>query len=116
MNTQTLEKMNQMRLHGMRQGFESLLETRQQLTVDEALAMLLESEWDYRQQSRMERYIKQAAFRYLASIEQLNYDPVRNLDKNLLIRLADCSFIKKAENILITGPTGVGKSFLPCAL
>lgn len=116
MNTQTLEKMTQMRLQGMRQAFETLLETHQQLTVDETLAMLLEAEWDHRQQSRMERYIKQAHFRYLASFEQLRFDPVRNLDKNLLIRLADCSFIKKAENILVTGPTGVGKSFLACAL
>ena len=106
MNTQTIEKMTQMRLQGMRQAFETLLETHQQLTVDETLAMLLEAEWDHRQQSRMERYIKQAAFRYTASIEQIRFDPARNLDKNLLIRLADCSFIKKAENILVTGPTG----------
>lgn len=108
--------MNQMRLHGMRQAFETLLETRQQLTLDQTLAMLTDAEWEYRKNSRTLRYIKQAAFRYQAAIEQIRFDPVRNLDKNQLLRLAECSFLNKAENILITGLTGAGKSYLACAI
>ena len=64
MNTQTLEKMTQMRLYGMKQAFDTLLETHQQLTTDQTLAMLIDAEWDYRTNSRTQRYIKQAAFRY----------------------------------------------------
>ena len=116
MNTQTLEKMNQMRLLGMRQAFDTLLETRQQLTADQTLAMLIDAEWEYRKSSRTERYIKQAAFRYRAAVEQIRFDPARNLDKDQLLRLAECTFIDKAENVLITGLTGAGKSYLACAL
>ncbi|MEM0941942.1 MAG: IS21-like element helper ATPase IstB [Bacteroidota bacterium] len=116
MNTQTREKMNQLRLHGMRQALETLLETRQQLTTDQTLAMLTDAEWEYRKNSRTERYIKQAAFRYRAAIEQVRFDPVRNLDKNQLLRLAECPFPNHAENILITGLTGASKSYLAWAL
>lgn len=116
MNTQTLEKMTQMRLHGMKQAFDTLLETRQQLTTDQTLAMLIDAEWDYRVNSRTQRYIKQAAFRYMASVEHIRFDAQRNLDKNLVLRLAECTFLKKAENVLITGLTGAGKSYLACAL
>ncbi|MEM6523427.1 MAG: IS21-like element helper ATPase IstB [Bacteroidota bacterium] len=100
----------------MKEAFETLLETREQLTVDQTLAMLTDAEWEYRINSRTERYIKQAAFRYRAAIEQIRFDPARNLDKNQLLRLAACSFLNQAENILLTGLTGAGKSYLACAL
>jgi DNA replication protein DnaC len=116
MNTQTLEKMTQMRLLGMKQAFDTLLETHQQLTTDQTLAMLIDAEWEYRTTSRTQRYIKQAAFRYQASVEHIRFDPQRNLDKNQILRLAECSFLKKAENVLITGLTGAGKSYLACAM
>ena len=78
--------------------------------------MLIEAEWDDRNNRRIERRLRQAKFRYNANMEQVLFNEDRNLDKNLLMRLAECSFIDKAENIMITGKTGVGKSYIASAL
>lgn len=108
--------MNQMRLTGMKNAYETLLETRQDVTTDEAIAMLIDAEWDWRNTRKMQRYIKQAGFRYQATVEQIDFHTPRNLDKNQLLRLSDCSFIERGESILITGSTGAGKSFIASAL
>ena len=79
-------------------------------------AELVNSEWDDRQNRSVERGLKNAKFRYKASIESLTYDASRNIDKNVIMRLAECSFIDKHENILITGSTGIGKSYIASAL
>jgi DNA replication protein DnaC len=118
MNTDTLEKMRRMHLLGMHRAFKTSLETAgtENLTVDEMIAMLVDSEWDDRHNRAIDRSIRNARFRYKATIEQLEYGSERGLDKNALHRLAECEFIKGKENILITGPTGTGKSFLASAL
>lgn len=116
MNTQTIEKLSKMHLHGMKRAFETLLETHQNPTLDQGLALLTEAEWDDREARKMERYIKSASFRYRASLEQVAYSAGRNLDKNQVLRLAQCDYIRKGESVLISGPTGSGKSFLASAL
>jgi len=117
MNTNTLDKMKQMRLFGMHRTFTTSLEQpADQLTPDEMVAMLIDSEWDDRHNRAIERSLKGARFRYKASIEQLDYSAERGLDKNLLYRLADCEFINRKENVLITGSTGTGKSFIASAI
>lgn len=116
MNNQTLEKLSHMHLHGMKNAFETLIETRQELPLDQGLAMLTQAEWDWRQTKKMERYIKTASFRYRASIEELSYDSSRNLDKNQILRLAQCDYLAKGESVLISGSTGSGKSFVASAL
>ena len=65
---------------------------------------------------RIERSIKNARFHYKSNIESLNFEVSRNLDRTLILRLADCEFVAKNQNVLITGSTGVGKSFLGTAL
>ena len=69
-----------------------------------------------RHNRRIERSIKNTRFHYKSNIENINFDESRNLDRNLVLRLAGCEFVEKNENILITGSTGVGKSYLGTAL
>ena len=119
MNTNaTIEKMQKMRLNGMKRAYESSFETRNQdtFTNDEFLAWLIESEDNHRNNCRTERLLKNAKFHYQASLEEVTYSEDRNIDRNLLTRLSDCAFIDKNENLIITGATGTGKSFLATAL
>ena len=118
MNEQTIEKLRRMKFFGMLRAFKTSLESGQlnTLTADELIAFLVESEYDDRSNRRIERHIQQAKFRYKANVEQLHFDIDRNLDKNMMMRFADCNFVEKHENILITGSTGIGKSFVASAL
>ncbi len=80
------------------------------------IAQLIEAEWDDRQNRSIQRHITNARFRYKAAIEELHYHTDRNIDRNQVMRFAECSFINKHENILITGSTGIGKSYIASAL
>ena len=118
MNEQTLQRMKQMKFYGMVRAFTTTMENGQmaKLTVDEMMSMLIDSEWDDRNNRRIERQMRNARFRYKANMEQLHFDLDRNLDKNQLMRLAECTFIDRKENLLITGSTGIGKSFIASAI
>jgi DNA replication protein DnaC len=118
MNTATLEKMKQMKFYGMARAFKASLEpgTEVSYTADELIAHLIDSEWDERQNRSIDMKIRNARFRYRAALEDINYEAERSVDKNQIMRLADCCFIDKAENVLITGSTGIGKSYLASAL
>lgn len=112
-----LAKMNQMRLLGMAKAFHLTLESgkNEKFTPDEMVTHLVESEWDERYNRKLERTVQSARFRYKASVEEIAFDDNR-VDKNQVIRLADCEFIKRNENVIITGSTGIGKSFIASAL
>jgi DNA replication protein DnaC len=118
MNDQTIEKMKTMKLHGMVRTFVTSLESGSagKCTADELLSMLIDAEWDERYNRKLNRNVKNARFRYKASVEQINFDAQRELNKNQVLRLADCDFIDKKENVLITGSTGVGKSYIASAI
>ncbi len=113
----TLEKMRQMRLTGMANAFEQTHQSgkNEKYTADEMTTHLIDSEWDDRYNRRLDRTVKMARFRYPASVEQLQFEDGR-LDRNQIIRLAEGEFIKRKENIIITGSTGIGKSYLASAL
>lgn len=85
-------------------------------TNDELIAYLMQSEWDDRQNRKIDRLTKAARFRYSAVMENIDYDPTRNLDKNRINRFAGCEFLMEKENILITGSTGAGKSYMASAI
>lgn len=114
---QTIEKMKQMRLQGMARSLQQTMESgkNERFTADEMIVHLVNAEWDERYNKKMDRFVKQAKFRYKASVEQVTYEDDR-LDKNQFLRLADCTYIKRKENIILTGSTGIGKSFIASAL
>ncbi|MEY4141606.1 MAG: hypothetical protein RL110_978 [Bacteroidota bacterium] len=118
MNAPTLEKMRKMKFFGMLRAFKSTMESKSEsnYTADEMVAYLIETEWEDRHNRNIERQLKNARFRYKAAIEDVYYNGDRNIEKNEVHRLAECSFIKKNENIFITGSTGIGKSYLASAL
>ncbi|WP_300598884.1 IS21-like element helper ATPase IstB [Niabella sp.] len=118
MNAATLDKMKEMKLLGMHRIFKTSLETgiSAAYTPDELIAQLVEAEWDDRQSRNVEQRIRNARFRYKADIEDLYFHGDRNLDRNQIQQFADCSFINKAACILITGSTGIGKSYIASAL
>jgi DNA replication protein DnaC len=118
MNETTLDKMRKIKCFGMYHAFKTSLEsgTVQDYTTDEMIAHLVESELDDRQNRSIEQKVKNARFRYKAALENLTYTAKRNIDKNQIMRFTECTFIDKCENILITGSTGIGKSYIASAL
>ena len=119
MNTNaTLEKLGQMRLHGFEKAYAEIINNARQekFTGDELIAHLTDAEFDDRNERKIERLVKQAKFKQQASLEQINYYHPRGLDKDYLMRLKNGDWIKKSRDLLITGPTGVGKSFMACAI
>ena len=114
----TLEKLGQMRLYGLEKAYREITDNAQQekFTTDELIAHLVDAEFDDKYNKKLNRLIKQAKFKQQASFEQINYYHPRGIDKNNLLRLQNCDWIKKSRDLLITGPTGVGKSFIACAI
>lgn len=115
---QIQEQLTKLRLQGMCQSWQSLMETKSiyNLSFTDGLSLLLQNEIDSRENKRFTRLEKNARFRYQASLEEIKYDANRGLDKSLMANLAMGDYIKKGESILITGATGCGKSFLASAL
>ncbi len=119
MNTQiTIDHLSQLKLHGMARAYEAVLSMplQDQPTLNQFMARLTEAETLDRAHKKTEMYLLQSKLRYNAVLEQVHCNTTRNLDKEKLMMIADCSFIDRAENLLITGATGCGKSFLACAI
>ena len=115
MNQETLDKM---RLLGMYNAFKISMESfkTESMTTDQFVAWLVSNEWDDRCNRMIERLIKQASFRYKASLEEVDYSLERGLERNLLERLAELSFVKESRDLFITGSSGTGKSYIATAL
>ena len=116
--TQILDRMKLMKLFGMQRYYQGSLDAKHHMnyTADELLTALIEAEWDERQTRKIDRLMRTARFRYKASVEEITFNEQRNMDKNQILRFAECDFIRQKQNIIITGSTGVGKSYLACAL
>jgi DNA replication protein DnaC len=119
MNTQqTIDQMRIIKLSAMADAYQALLNLplHEQPITDLLVARIVEAECLERNHRKMMSTIRAAKFRYQASVEEIEFVPQRNLDKNTIMRLADVAFIKRSENVLITGATGCGKSYIASAI
>ena len=101
----TLSKMKELRLHGMAGAFQKALESgsSDRHTIDEFVTHLVDAEWNERNERKRTRLSKAAGFRYKASMDELDYQEKRNLDKNMMLRLSECRWITQGKDILVTG-------------
>ena len=118
LNEQTIAKLNAMRLYGMARSFSERIAVTKNagLSHEEFFGLLVDDEKTYRDNAKLARLLTKARLRQPAALEDVDYKHPRGLDKQTLIELARANWLSAHQNVLITGPTGVGKSFLACAL
>lgn len=114
---QTIEKMNAMKLYGLCESFEKQLSSSEyaELDFEERVGLMVDAEWTAREQRKLSRRLRGAKLRYPASLEDVNFRAPRGLNRQQVLSLGQCGWVAQHHNLLITGPTGIGKSFLACA-
>jgi len=118
LNHPTLDKLLELKLPGMAKAFRLQCETPElgNLTFEERFGLLVDAEYSERESVRLTQRLKCAKLRQTACMEDIDFQPVRALDRKLVAQLSTCSWISEGLNVLVTGKTGVGKSYLACAL
>jgi len=118
LNHPTLDKLQQLKLTGMVRAWkeQNLLPEVSALPFEERLGLLVDRELTERDNRRMQLRLKQARLKQQAAIEDIDFKTPRGLDRALILKLAACEWVAGHLNVLITGPTGVGKTYLACAL
>jgi DNA replication protein DnaC len=113
-----LEKLQEMKFYGMRKAFEEQLQMADldKLTFEQRFGLLVDREQTEREDRRLKTRLSKAKLRHQASIEDIDFKAPRGLDKQLILSLSSCQWIKAHYNVFIMGPTGIGKSYLACAL
>jgi DNA replication protein DnaC len=119
LNQQTLEKLHALRLHGMAEAFRAQSEQAgiTELSFEERFALLVDQQWNWRQNRALERRLAKAKLRHRASVEDIDFRSPRGLDRALVRPFTqDSAWVREHQNLFLIGPTGIGKSFLACAL
>jgi DNA replication protein DnaC len=118
LNQPTIEKLHTMKLHGMADAFRAQLETAEasQLSFEERFAMLADQQWLWRENRALARRLQSARLKERGVMEDIDYQHPRGLDRKLLRTLATSEWVRQHQNVLFLGPTGIGKSWLACAL
>lgn len=118
LNHPTLDKLHALRFTGMAKAYAQLLKTpdSDSLTFDERLGLLIDRELTERENRRLTTRLKQARLRQSACVEDIDFRHRRGLDKAIVLKLAGCQWLREHLNVILTGPTGIGKSYLACAL
>jgi len=118
LNEQTFDKLYLMKLLGMAEGFKEQLQqpSSHDLSFDERFGMLVDRQWIWKENKRLKQLLKEAKLKLQASVEDIDYKTPRGIEKSVMMNLISCNWIRNHQNLLISGPTGVGKTFLACAV
>ena len=118
LNQPTIEKLHTMKLHGMADAFRAQLETPDlsQLSFEERFALLVDQQWLWKENRALARRLISAKLKERAVIEDIDYQHPRGLDRKLMRTLSSGEWLRQKQNLVLIGPTGIGKSWLGCAL
>lgn len=113
----TIDKMHAMKMASLAEAFQRLIRSVEfaELSFEERVGMMIDAEHDAREQRKLTRRLRWARLRHQASLEDVDWHSPRGLDRQVVLSLGRCAWIRDHQNLLITGPTGVGKSWLACA-
>src|SRR3954468_13949579 len=118
LNQPTIEKLYAMKLYGMADAFRTQLESADvtQLAFDERFAKLVDQQWLWKENRALARRLQSAKLKERGVMEDIDYQHPRGLDRKLMRTLAGSEWVRQNQNVLLIGPTGIGKSWLACAL
>jgi len=88
----------------------------ERLSFEERFGLIVDRQWTWKENNRMERYLKNARMKLAACVEDIDYKTPRGIDQSVMMSLIACDWVRRHHNVIITGPTGSGKTFLACAL